>query len=222
MLHVVDPAGEAITRSHPIRDHAIIGVAVAGTALLLIDDHCDDLIVVERTGLTELRRLTGSNAPPSGVVVLDERRCAAGDQHPPSYRIWDLYTGAVLAAVPPGTPEAIMVLAAARSPDGARLAVLTDIGGGVLLDAVTLERIAPISGGWACAWTPDNRLLIGDLGDVMELDRDGAVRRTVRPFRDAGNITALALSDDGAWIAAATEAGRIWIVGRQDWDAAGA
>ena len=101
-----------------------------------------------------------------------------------------------------------MTMAASLSPDGTRLAVLTDTGGGALLDAAALERVADLPGGWACAWTPAGRLLVGEGATIHEFDRNGVELATLTPLQRAGNVSALVFAGR---IIAGYEEGTVWI-----------
>ncbi len=205
MLHRLD--GTSVGRSLPVVEDAIRSIAVGRTLIAIASDDVEGITVLDAETWRTRTVLTGSNGAPWGLVVLRDDLVAGGDQVPVEYRFWSAVSGQVVRAH--AFPRATNCMTAALSPDDTRLAILTDVGGGIVVDAATLDPVAAIEGGWACAWRDAGTLIASELEELHELSRDGVLRTSRRPCRDAGNVSALWADEHG--LVVGYEHGALWI-----------
>lgn len=137
----------------------------------------------------------------------DGRRLASGGQDR-AVRLWDAATGALTASLEGHEGEVNCV---AWSPDGKRLASASDDGTIRLWDAPARRSIEPVLRAdrgpiVSLAFTPDAASLISgdDRGTIVVTD--ATAWQTAKTYdTSGGRVHGLAVSNDGVWLAAATE-----------------
>ncbi len=129
-------------------------------------------------------------------------------------RIWDVTTGSLIVTVP--APAIANALDLDFAPDGSTLTA-SGTYGILTFDTVTWTEIQDIAGhrAWShgAAISPDGRLLAsaGDEGGVRFWDRPSGALLAEFPLPD--KVSAVAFSDDGAFLACAANNGLVYVLG---------
>jgi WD40 repeat protein len=145
---------------------------------------------------------------------------SAGDEG--TVKVWDARNGKLLRTISVFKPSLVGrgVMSVAWSPDGKRLAAATGSGAVLVYDAASFAVTDTLSiqkgAVWAVAFIPvnanrpvSNRIVVGGeggLAEILDLDAGG---EPVVLNGHAGNVTAVAFSPDGNWVATGDGRGMI-------------
>ncbi len=209
-VHIVDLATLATIVSTTIAGATIVSLASDGSALAVGAGIVGLVVVLDLDTLVRRTTISSGYGLPLGLVMHDGW-IGFGDEEA-TYHVVDAGTGEARVRRRIGDLRAIQITAAAVSPAGRTLAILTECGGGELVEAATLSPLGGLPDGWACLWEASGGLWIGELAAVHVV-RDGTIEATHETHPAArGHISALAIDRVMGQLAVGYESGDVWTV----------